>query len=338
MRRKFMRRAWLMLGLFLALILLASAVAVALLAGAFGLGERRDLVLPVAILGLILLFVVVATVFRVVRRTAGPVGEVMEAADRLAVGDYSARVSERGPGELRRLARSFNAMAERLEAGESQRKRLMADLTHELRTPLSVIQGDVEGMLDGVYPPDREHLEPVVEEARVMSRLLDDLRTLSTAEAGALKLHRQLTEPRQLAEDVMAGFRTRAAATGVRLEQRVSPGLPDLDVDPTRIGEVLRNLVHNSLHHTPAGGTIAVSVGPASDGGVAFAVEDTGTGISPDALPHVFDRFVAGPDSGGAGLGLAIARSLVEAHGGVISAEGRPGGGTVMRFVLPARP
>ena len=333
-----MHRAWLMLALFLGLVFLASAIAVALLAGAFGLGERRELVLPVAMVGLVILFVVVAVVVRVVRRTAGPVGEVMEGADRVAAGDYSTRVPERGPADLRRLARSFNAMAERLEAAEGQRRNLLADVTHELRTPLSVIQGDVEGMLDGVYPPDREHLEPVVEEARVMSRLLDDLRTLSTAEAGALKLNRQRTAPKELAEDAVAAFRTRAATGGVRLEERVSPGLPHLDIDPTRIGEVLANLVHNALRHTPAGGTVVVSADPASDGGVAFVVEDTGTGIPADALPHVFDRFVRGPDSGGAGLGLAIARSLVEAHGGTITADIGPEGGTVMRFVLPARP
>jgi two-component system sensor histidine kinase BaeS len=338
MRRRFMRRAWLVLALFLGLIFLASAVAVALLAGAFGLGERGDLVFPVAILGLVILVAVVAVVVRVVRRTAGPVGEVMEGADRVAAGDYSARVPERGPADVRRLARSFNAMAERLEAAEAQRRNLLADVTHELRTPLSVIRGDVEGMLDGVYPPDREHLEPVVEEARVMSRLLDDLRTLSTAEAGALKLHRQKTAPKELAEDAVAAFRTRAAAGGVQLEERVSPGLPDLDVDPTRIGEVLANLVHNALRHTPVGGTVVVSADPASDGGVAFAVDDTGAGIPPGVLPYVFDRFVRGPDSGGAGLGLAIARSLVEAHGGTISADSGPEGGTVMRFVLPARP
>jgi signal transduction histidine kinase len=307
-----------------------------LISGAFGLGQRKGFIVPAAALGLLLLLLAFGAVGRAARRMAAPVADVMEAADRVASGDYAVRLHERGPREMRRLARSFNAMAKRLRASEEQRRNLLADITHELRTPLSVIQGNLEGLLDGIYPPDRAHVEPVLEETRVMSRLLEDLQTLSTAEAGALRLHREPLDPAELVADAVATFRAGAASAGIDLEHRISPGLPEVDADPMRIGEVLANLLHNAVRHTPAGGLVVVAVERAPDGRVAFTVADTGPGIPPEELPHVFDRFVKAADSGGAGLGLAIARSLVEAHGGVITAESEPGRGTTVRFLLPA--
>jgi signal transduction histidine kinase len=336
MRRRFARRMVFMLVLFLGLVFTASALAVGLLSGAFGVERDSGLVVPAAILGLLFLVAAFALVGRTLRRTARPIGDVMEAADRVAGGDYSARVRERGPGELRRLARSFNTMAARLEAGEDVRRNLLADVAHELRTPLSVIRGDVEGMLDGLYPPDPAHLQPVLEEARVMSRLLEDLQTLSTAEAGALPLHRQLVGPEELVADAVAAFRVRADAAKVGLRTRVAPALPRVDVDPVRIGEVFANLLINAIRHTPPRGWVEVTAERADDGRVAFVVRDTGPGIDPQVLPDVFDRFVKTAGSGGAGLGLAIARSLVQAHGGHIAADSRPGEGTVIRFVLPS--
>jgi two-component system sensor histidine kinase BaeS len=202
-----------------------------------------------------------------------------------------------------------------------------------------VIQGNAEGMVDGVYSADPDRLEAVLEETRVMSRLLDDLQVLSTAEAGALRLHRELVAPADLVANAVAACRARADAEGVRVEQRVASRLPDIDVDAVRIGEVFGNLLQNAVRHTPSGGSVVVSAEPADAAqAVAFEVVDTGPGIAPEVLPHVFDRFVKAADSGGAGLGLAIARSLVEAHGGTISAHSRPGEGTTMRFVLPVRP
>src|SRR5918992_5857983 len=165
MRRHFARRLFLMLLLFFGLVFAASALAVALLSGGFGVDRDGGLVAPAAILGLLILVAAFTLAGRTLRRTTRPIGDVMEAAERVAGGDYSVRVRERGPGELRRLARSFNTMAERLEAGEGARRDLLADVAHELRTPLSVIRGDVEGMLDGLYPSDRAHLQPVLEEA-----------------------------------------------------------------------------------------------------------------------------------------------------------------------------
>lgn len=326
-----------MLVVFFGLIFAASALAVAVLSGALGLGERRGLVLPAAILGLLLLFVAFGSVGRAMRGMAGRVGDVMEAADRVSAGDYSVRLEERGPREMRRLVRSFNAMAERLATSEEQRRRLLADVAHELRTPLSVIQGNIEGILDGIYPPERANLDQVLEETKVMARLLDDLRTLSTAEAGVLELHRESIDPGELVADSIAALQPRADSAGVTIGPRVAAELPSVDADPVRIGEVLANLLLNALNHTLAGGSVVVSAERADDTRVAFEVQDTGIGIVPEALPHIFDRFVKAPDSRGAGLGLAIAKSLVESHGGEIAARSEPGKGTTIRFTLPTK-
>ena len=284
------------------------------------------------LIGLVVLAVVL--VRRGVRRTAAPIADVMEAASRVREGDLSARAPERGAPDVRDLVRSFNAMAERLETDESRRRNLLADVTHELRTPLSVIRARVEGLRDGVYTSDDEHLALIEEETRVMARLLDDLQLLSNAEAGALRLHRERTAPVDLVDVAIGAHRDDATANGVSLTGDTAPSLPMLDVDPLRIGEVLTNLLTNAIRHTPAGGAVTVRASPDGDG-VAFEVIDTGTGIAPEELERVFDRFAKAPDSRGSGLGLAIARSLVLAHGGEISASSPPGGGTTIRFVLP---
>jgi signal transduction histidine kinase len=335
-RRRFRRRVGILFALFILLTFFVSGFILKLLGGGFRPGERGGglpvVPVPILILGIV---VVALLAGRLVRRMAAPIGDVMEAADRVAGGDYGARVQSRGPEEVRRLAQSFNQMAERLQANEQQRRTLLADVAHELRTPLSVIRGTVEGMLDGLYPADESHLGPVLEETAVMARLLDDLQTLSTAEAGMLRLHREAVEPATLAQDAVAAFAAGAASAGVALGWRAAPGVPELEVDPVRIGEVLANLLANAVRHTPAGGSVDVTVEPAGTG-ARFTVADTGQGIDPKDLPHVFDRFMKSADSGGVGLGLAIAKSLVEAHGGSITAGSRPGAGTTMRFVLPA--
>jgi two-component system OmpR family sensor kinase/two-component system sensor histidine kinase BaeS len=225
-------------------------------------------------------------------------------------------------------------MTERLAANEELRRNLLADVAHDLKTPLSVIRGNVEGVLDGVYPPDDAHLRTVVEETVVMLRLLDDLQTLSTAEAGMLQLHREAVAPGRLVDDVVAAFRARAAEKGIELSGQATPGLPAIEADPVRIGEVLANLVANAIRHTPKGGSVRVDADHAGDG-VTFVVADTGPGIPLEQLPQVFDRFVKSSDSGGAGLGLAIAKRLVEAHRGRIEARSPETGGAEVRFTLP---
>src|SRR5207248_407815 len=191
-------------------------------------------------------------------RTALPIADLMDAAQQIAQGDYSTRVAERGPGEVRQLAHAFNSMAARLQATDEQRRGLLADVTHELRTPLTVIQGNVEGLIDGVYPADEAHLTPILEETRLLSRLIDDLRTLSLAESGALQLHREPTDISTLVTETLAGFRPRADEAGVTLRAEMAPDLPALYVDPARIREVLVNLVANALRYTPRGGLVRV--------------------------------------------------------------------------------
>jgi signal transduction histidine kinase len=279
----------------------------------------------------------VITYGRMFRRVAGSLDELTEAADRVESGDYSVRVREpdRGPRAMRDLARGFNEMAARLEVDEAQRRRLLADVSHELRTPLAVMQGNVEAMLDGVHEPDEEHLAAILEETRVLGRLVDDLRTVALSESGSLPLHREPTDLSVIATDAVGSFRAAAQAAGVELGVEIADEIPLLDVDPVRIREVISNLVANALRHTPAGGTIAIAarVGEANE--VVVTVRDTGSGIEPDLLPHVFDRFAKGATSRGSGLGLAIARGLVEAHGGSIDVESEPGRGSTFRFRIP---
>jgi signal transduction histidine kinase len=334
--RYFRRRIGFAFLVFLLVLFLTSAAAVAVLSGVFGVRPHHGLVPLGAVLGLVLLFAMVAFL-RWLRRIAAPIEEVMAAADRVAGGDYSVRVAERGPGEMRRLARSFNEMTERLGSDEERRRALLADVAHELRTPLSVIQGNAEGMIDGLYPADHAHLTTVLEETKVMARLLQDLQTLSTAEAGVLVLHREPTTAGRLVDDAVAAFASAAGEKGVDLRANADVGLPELQVDPFRIGEVLANLLSNAVRHTPSGGTVTVRASGDGDA-VAFEVADTGAGIPPEQLPDVFDRYVKAADTGGSGLGLAIARTLVEVHGGTIEAANSPGGGASIRFMLPAAP
>ena len=327
MRRRFVGKSIVGLALFVGLLVGLSALISGFVFPSVGFRGRF---FPIWIL---LMILVIVLAVRAGRRFASPVADVMEAADRVAAGDYEARVEERGPREVRRLGRSFNEMAERLGTNELRRRRLLADVAHELRTPLSVIQANLEALLDGLYPIDEAHLRPVLEETKTMSRLLTDLQTLSTAEAGALTLHREPTAPEHLLQAVVRSFAAQAEGAGVRLEIQTDDDLPTIDVDPVRIGEVLANLVANALRHTPAGGEVTVAARSIDDG-LELSVVDTGPGIDAERLPHVFDRFSRAPDSPGAGLGLAIAKSLVEAHGGAIRADSGPGG-TTIAFVLP---
>jgi two-component system OmpR family sensor kinase/two-component system sensor histidine kinase BaeS len=320
--------------IFLALLVVAIAALSALIGGFVwrGDGDRG----PFFPIGIVVIVLVVLLVARAGRRFASPVADVMEAADRVAAGNYETRVEERGPREVQRLGRAFNAMTERLGSNEARRRQLLADVAHELRTPLSVIQANLEALIDGLYPTDEEHLRSVLEETKTMSRLLNDLQTLSTAEAGALTLHRELTAPGELINAAIRSFAAQANDAGVELVAYVAPDLPAIDVDRIRIGEVLGNLLSNALRHTPAGGTVTLSAdaGVVEDGGLELIVSDTGSGIPCERVAHVFDRFSRAPDSPGAGLGLAIAKSLVEAHGGRIRAESGAGG-TTITFVLP---
>jgi len=286
--------------------------------------------------GVALLIVVFGFLFaaRSLRRLAAPTGDVIEAVGRVADGDLSIRVRERGAREARALARAFNAMTSRLEAGEEQRRRLLADVSHELRTPLSVVQGNLEALVDGVHPADEAHLVAILDETKVLSRLVEDLRTLSLAESGALTLHREAIDVGVLVREMVDSFGSQAEPAGVKIDAQVPSGLPQVDADPVRAREILTNLIANALRYTPRGGRVSVEA-RATDASVAIEVRDTGAGIAPDHIGRIFDRFYKSAESRGAGLGLAIAKQLVEAHGGEISATSVPGEGTDIRFTLP---
>jgi len=264
---------------------------------------------------------------------------VMEAAGQLAAGNYAARITERGPSEVRRLTVAFNQMAARLQVHEEQRRSLLADLAHELRTPLAVIQGNLEALIDGVYPRDDAHLAPILEETRVLSRLIEDLRTLALAETGALALHREPTDLGALIHETVAAFRAQAESAGVGIRADDAPNIPTLEIDPVRIRQVITNLVTNALQHTPAGGSIRIACRVEDRAPEAsVSVTDTGEGIAPEDLPRIFDRFYKSKTSRGTGLGLTIAKNLVTLHGGRIAAESQVGGGTTIRFTLPFNP
>lgn len=293
-------------------------------------------VVPVVLIGLLVVLVLIA-VGSGFRRFAAPVGDLIDASGRVEAGDFTTRVEEVGPREIRRLARAFNAMSAQLDETQRQRRSALADVSHELRTPLTVIQGNIEAILDGVYPADAEHLQPILEEIHVMERLIEDLRTLSLVEADALVLHREPTDISALLHEVAAGYQPHAEQSAVRLTVDAAEGLRLVSVDPARVREILANLFTNAIRHTPREGSVEVSAAMAEDA-VAVIVRDTGSGMTPEQLDRAFDRFYRAADSPGSGLGLPIAHDLVQAHGGVMSATSEVGRGTTVRFTLPISP
>jgi two-component system sensor histidine kinase BaeS len=267
---------------------------------------------------------------RIVRGTR-PIRDLIRATGELADGDYTARVAATDSPSTRDVVSSFNNMANRLEAAENQRRMLLADLGHELRTPLTVIRGEIEAMLDGVHTLDRSNLEPMLGEVAVMERLLEDLRTLSQLESGTLRLHPEPTDVSTLISDLVDSYRRRAVAAGVEITVEGPP--VEMMIDPVRIREVLANVMTNSLRAMPDGGTLSIVSRPSGDGTI-ISVADTGIGIDPDDLDHVFDRFHKGSTSTGSGLGLTISRDLVQAHGGTIAIESPVGSGTTVTIDL----
>jgi signal transduction histidine kinase len=331
-RKRFFRR---LVALVIALVAMAG---LGLGAIAWLVAERAGLAGPsgVALAALAVLAgaFALAAGLAMVRGGAGPLRDVMDAADRVAGGDYAVRVREHGPPPVRALAHAFNGMTERLAHADRQRRDLMADVAHELRTPLSVLQGRLEGLLDGVYPRDDRQLASLLEETHVLSRLIEDLRTLALDDAGALRLAREPTEVVGLVRDTARSFEPEAARHGVGLAVTSAVTEAEVDLDPVRIRQVLANLLSNALRHTPAGAAVTVSI-EASGSGIAVAVADAGEGIAPEQVGRIFDRFYKGEASHGSGLGLTIARRLVVAHGGDIQAASRIGQGTTVTFTIP---
>lgn len=283
---------------------------------------------------LVLAGVFIVASFALTRRLAHPIGDLVGAAERVAKRDFDVRVAERGPASVRSVARAFNDMASRLQSQDTARRHLMADIAHELRTPVSVIQGRLEALIDGVYPRDEAQLARILEDTQVLARLIEDLRTLADAESGALTLHREPVDVGALLREERAASASRAAARGVDIDVDAGASLPTANADPVRLREVIANLAGNALKHTGSGGRIELGA-EASNGHIAVRVSDTGEGIAPDVLPHIFERFYKGQSSSGSGLGLTIARNLVEAHGGTIAVASEPGRGTTFTFTVP---
>ena len=300
--------------------------------------DRPGYLLPFAFLGVILLIFAIGWGARSIRRISRPLDELVDASNKVAEGDYSVRVEEKGPPEVYSLMRGFNSMAERLQLSDQQRRSMLADISHELRTPITVIQGNVEGILDGLYPADEARLNSIIEETQILSRLVDDLRTLALAESGALHLKYEPTNLAELIRDAVSGFETQSKEKDIWIELSLVEG-DEANVDPQRIREVLTNLLSNALRYSPRGGEIKVRLTEAASAGarsVTISVEDAGPGIEAHILPHVFDRFYKSSDSGGMGLGLSIAKYLVEAHHGKIWAESEVGEGTTISFTIPS--
>lgn len=289
------------------------------------------------IAALVLVILVAAVGLRGIRRMTGPLDNLIHAARRIEKGDYSASVPEYGPPEMRSVARAFNAMSARLKLTDEQRRSFLADVAHELRTPLSVIRGQAEGIADGVYPADAAHIEPILDATRGLEILVEDLRTLVLTDAGSLVLNREPIDPTILVHDVLASFKAKAEAAEVNLAGDLDYGVPMVDVDPARIRSAIANVISNAIRHTPPGGSVRVGVQSAGDQ-VIISVTDTGEGIAVNLLPRVFERFIKAPSSTGSGLGLAIAHDIVTAHGGKIEIESTQGVGTAVRIALHGAP
>ena len=278
------------------------------------------------------------------RTLTAPLSHLAEAAQAIGGRDFSRRVEVKGTEEVREVAQAFNKMVDDLEQAEALRSSLLADVAHELRTPLSVLQGNLQAILDEVYPMEQEEIARLYDQTRLLGRLVEDLHELAQAEAKQLPLNLRPTELGELVQGVVATFGPAAETEGVNLSMDIPDDLPAVQVDPARMTQVLHNLLSNALRHAPSGGMISVSAGR-GENDVWLAVQDNGEGISPQDLHRVFDRFyrvdrARTRGTGGAGLGLAIVRAIVEMHGGQVWADsdGVPGHGSRFTIQIPMHP
>ncbi len=286
----------------------------------------------------ILVIVVAATLFSLYSRFGRPLENLFDAINTVEEGDLSVRVPEDNSAMFSDLFKRFNKMVGELERSEQQRRNLTADIAHELRTPLHIIQGNLEGIIDGVYQPTPEHINTTLEETRLLARLVNDLQTLSLAETGQLPLHPTRFLLADLIDDLTSSFSSQAASLGIDLKTSMADKNQELTADYDRLNQVLSNLVSNALRYTPRGGTITINT-EAIQNGTRITLHDTGSGIPAEDLPFVFDRFWRGDRSRSerthSGLGLAIAKQLIRAHGGTIAAQSAVGSGSSFVIELP---
>ena len=270
----------------------------------------------------------------IARRSWRPVGSLIDTAGRLADGDYGARVDVRAAPSMRAVGTSLNALGERLEMADDRRRQLMSDLGHELRTPLAIIRGEVESVIDGVRDGGPEQMASLLDEIEVMERLLEDLRVLSMSEGGKLELQLEKGDLLTLVAEVADSYRPMANASGVRIRVDAPADPQEVELDPVRIRQSLTNLVVNALRAMPDGGELRLALREDANRTVVDVI-DTGIGIEMDILPQVFERFSKSSDSDGSGLGLSIARSFVRAHGGDIEISQTGPAGTTMSMWIP---
>jgi signal transduction histidine kinase len=278
-------------------------------------------------------------------RYGRPMAQIFSAIDSVAEGDFSVRVSVSDSSQLRELTIRFNKMLSELERADRQRRNLTADIAHELRTPLHIIQGNLEGILDGVYQPTPEHINTTLEETQLLGRLVNDLQTLSLAETGQLPLHPARFRLAGLIDDLTASFASQAATLGIDLKTSITDPNQELTADYDRLNQILSNLLSNALSHTPSGGKVLIHTESIQKGSqpakfaVRITIQDTGSGIPTEDLPFVFDRFWRGDKSRSerthSGLGLAIAKQLVRAHGGTLAVQSVMGKGSSFVMELP---
>jgi len=286
---------------------------------------------------------VIFTIFTLYTRYGKPVEEIINAIDSIAEGNLAVRVPDDDSPQFNEIIKRFNKMVGELERAEQQRRNLTADIAHELRTPLHIIQGNLEGIQDGVYKPTPEHINNTLDETKLLARLVNDLQILSLAETGQLPLHPTHFLLADLIHDLTSSFSSQAASQSIDLTTSVADSTQEITADYDRLNQVLSNLISNALRHTPEGGTISIETesGSSKERSVRIQVKDTGSGIASDDLPFIFDRFWRGDKSRSerthSGLGLAIAKQLIHAHGGTIDAQsdGLPGKGTVFTIELP---
>jgi two-component system, OmpR family, sensor histidine kinase BaeS len=286
-----------------------------------------------------LLGILLATVFA--RRLAQPLEAVSKAAKKMRGGDLSARapvLPSRFTGEPEDLATNFNAMAESLERQERERKNMVADIAHELRTPIGVMQAKLEAIEDGVFPLSIDEIKKLSKQTHLLARLVQDLRTLSLADAGQLQLETRAFNLAAKIREITSGFEPSAQQKRVKLEVK-APEKLELHGDPDRIAQVLSNLLDNALRYTPEHGTVCIAL-ESTQNTARVIVSDSGQGLPSESLEHVFDRFYRVDESrnrssGGSGLGLAIARTILELHGGKISVQNRLEGGAEFVCALP---
>jgi signal transduction histidine kinase len=310
------------------------------------LASVKKAVIGSSVIAAIIALIIGATLF--VQITA-PLRKLTKAANAIAQGDLSQRVNIHTRDEFGELGTSFNSMAESLSKAEVQRQHWMADIAHELRTPLAAIQATLEGIQDDILPMDKEQVDALLAESGLLNRLIGDLRELSLAEAGQIKLECIPTDLGSLISKIVERMKIQADQKGIQISSVSADDLPVISIDPDRITEVINNLIGNSMRYTPQGGSIKISAEPVREAhSILISITDTGTGIDAENLPFVFDRFYRADksrtrSSGGSGLGLAIVKQLVEAHHGSITVEspaflnGQQGYGTIFKIILPVQ-